>query len=395
MQETLQPDPVEVEDEAERNGKAKPGPRVVQRQEMIDDYIRNFFLKHGLEKSLSAFQKEWYEISQKGKVKIDEGEKIPDIKIKNQQLVEKMTKLNIELENAKVSAESAKATWDKLKKEKEYHMQHHKRVQEEKERLFKDIEKLKSLHSEYEDKYEQLKTKYEAAMKEKMLIKMERDRFLKSSQELGSTLKRLEKQDLSEDEEAPAEKAVPAKAAAAETKKNAANDSKKTNQSSNTTEALPKHTTVIPKEDASNPYLTTSFEPFPSKNVNPTRNFKAHHLAVTALVVHPRKPFIATGGDDFAWKIWSVPGGEMIIQGESHRDWISGLDFSPAGTQIATSSGDSTIKIWDLVGVKCAATFKAHAMPVYSVSYHHTGDFIVSGKLTINSRFQGSDSKVA
>ncbi len=103
----------------------------------------------------------------------------------------------------------------------------------------------------------------------------------------------------------------------------------------------------------------------------------------------------ATGGDDFAWKIWSVPGGEMIIQGESHRDWISGLDFSPAGTQIATSSGDSTIKIWDLVGVKCAATFKAHAMPVYSVSYHHTGDFIVSGKLTINSRFQGSDSKVA
>jgi WD40 repeat protein len=206
-------------------------------------------------------------------------------------------------------------------------------------------------------------------MKEKMLIKMERDRFLKTSNELAQTLKRLEKQDLSEDDEPPAEKKQ---------------DTKKDSSTKTVTEKTKdRQPTKIPKEDASNPYMTTSFEPFPNKNINPTRNLRAHNLAVTAIAIHPRKPFIATGSDDCTWKIWSVPGGEMIIQGESHKSWVSGLDFNPLGTNLATCSGDSTVKIWDFVQVECTATFKCHASPVYGVSYHHTGDFLVSGKLTI------------
>lgn len=353
-----------LEESRHTEGPPKPTPLVVHRQEMVDDMIRNFFINHGMQKSLGAFQKEWYEISQKGKVKSDETNKVPDIKIKNQQLRLKMDQLNNELETAKISAESAKATWDKLKKEKEYHMMHHKRVQEEKERLFKDIEKLKALHFEYETKFDQLKNKYEAAMKEKMLIKMERDRFWKTSHEMNTTLKRLEKQDLSEDEETAAEK-------------KAQESRKRMTLSTKTANGM----TRVPKQDASNPFLTQTFEAQPNKGLNPTRNFKAHNLAVTALAIHPRKPFIATGGDDFAWKIWSVPGGEMIIQGESHKDWVSGLDFNPIGTSLATCSGDSTVKIWDFVKVQCSATFKCHTQPVYSLSFHHTGDFLVSGRL--------------
>jgi WD40 repeat protein len=206
-------------------------------------------------------------------------------------------------------------------------------------------------------------------MKEKMLIKMERDRFLKNSNELATTLKKLEKQDLSEDDEPPADKKQ---------------DSKKDFTTKTLTEKTKdRQPTKIPKDDASNPYQTTSFEPFPNKNINPTRNLRAHNLAVTALAIHPRKPFIATGSDDCTWKIWSVPGGEMIIQGESHKSWVSGLDFNPLGTNLATCSGDSTVKIWDFVQVECTATFKCHASPVYGVSYHHTGDFLVSGKRSL------------
>lgn len=361
-----------------------PQPKVIQRQEMIDDYIRNFFLKHGLNKSLEAFQREWYEISQKGKIRLDDQDKVPDIKVKNQHLEEKIGKLKKELEQAKVSADSAKATWDKLRKEKEYHMQHHKRVLSEKEQLFSDIDKLKKLHLEYEQKYEQLKSKYEAATKEKMLIKMERDRYEKTATSLNQTLKKLEKQDLSEDEE-DQEKGSPLKTAA-DTKKS------KKSRKDETTESIPTKgpngQTRIPKDDITNPYLTTTFEAFPTKNLNPTRNFKCHSLAVTALAIHPRKPFIATGGNDFLWKVWSVPGGEMIIQGESHKDWISGLDFNPTGTNMVTCSGDSTVKIWDFLNVKCSATFKTHTQPVLGVSYHYTGDFVISGNhLLIKARW--------
>lgn len=393
-EETMKPE-LDIYEETLKSQVAQP--KTINRQEMIDDYIRNFFIKHGLEKSLSVFQKEWYEVSQKGKIKVDETDKAPDIKIKNQQLSDKLSKLNSELDEAKKAAESAKATWDKLRKEKEYHLQHKIRVDKEKTRLFEDINKLKKLHTEYEEKYEQLKAKYEAAMKEKMLIKMERDRYQTSSRELNHTLKRLEDQDLSVDKERPAEKPK-------QDLKRDQNSTSKTVKTLKGGQATTFSTkkgqddfgpgTKIPNEDISNPYLTQSFEPSPSKNVAPTRNLRAHNLAVTALAIHPRKPFIATGGADHTWKIWSVPGGEMIIEGSDHKDWISGLDFSPLGTNFATCSGDSTVKIWDFLKVGETFTFKCHSSPVYGVSYHHSGDFLVSGTL-FSSRLYGSDRSAA
>lgn len=351
----------------------KPVPSVIQRQELVDDFIRNFFQKHGMNRSLEMFQKEWYDNSQKGKVKSGQQEVVSDIQMKNKYLEEKIMELKGELNQANLTAENAKATWDKLKKEKEYHQSHHKRVQDEKTKLFGDIEKLKILHKDYSDKYSQLNSKYEAAMKEKMLVKMERDRYLKSVNELNKTSKKLEKQYLSEDEDdEPKDKKLDdLKRITGKTTSNDEGDKTK------------KPISKIPRNDFNNPYLTTNFDAFPSKNLNMNKNIKAHNSVITALVVHPRKPFFATGSEDLTWKIWSVPNGEMIMQGEGHKDWISGLDFNPSGTHLATCSGDSTIKVWDFIKVKCAATFKSHTHPVSSISYHHTGDFLVSGNMSL------------
>ena len=68
---------------------------------------------------------------------------------------------------------------------------HHHRVQQEKKRLAQDIEKLKTLHREYETKYQDLSSKYEAAMKEKMLIKLERDRLMAKSESLQKTVENV------------------------------------------------------------------------------------------------------------------------------------------------------------------------------------------------------------
>ena len=65
---------------------------------------------------------------------------------------------------------------------------HHHRVQQEKKKLNLDIEKLKGLHKQYENKYQELSTKYEAAMKEKMLLKLERDRLATKSDALQKSL---------------------------------------------------------------------------------------------------------------------------------------------------------------------------------------------------------------
>ena len=62
---------------------------------------------------------------------------------------------------------------------------HHKRVLNEKKSLNDDINKLKNLHTIYEQKYQELSTKYEAAMKDKMNVKIDRDKLLSKKDALN------------------------------------------------------------------------------------------------------------------------------------------------------------------------------------------------------------------
>lgn len=73
--------------------------------------------------------------------------------------------------------------------------------------------------------------------------------------------------------------------------------------------------------------------------------------------------------------------GENILSGEGHKDWISGIDFHPAGSHLVTGSGDKSIKIWDFVNSCCATTFIEHTMPVWTTKFHDTGDFVLSGSM--------------
>lgn len=90
-------------------------------------------------------------------------------------------------------------------------------------------------------------------------------------------------------------------------------------------------------------------------------------MAVSSLEMHPKKSIVATASDDFTWKIWTLPQGELIMSGEGHRDWVSGIDFHPKGTHLATSSGDCTVKVWDFINASCTHTFKDHIQPVWGV----------------------------
>ena len=82
--------------------------------------------------------------------------------------------------------------YTKLRKERDFHKMHHKRIVQEKNRLITDIKRLKNHYSSYEPTLKHLKQKYETAMKEKMLTKLERDRAVGQVHGLKSTLKNIE-----------------------------------------------------------------------------------------------------------------------------------------------------------------------------------------------------------
>ncbi|CAD8071038.1 unnamed protein product [Paramecium sonneborni] len=63
---------------------------IIERPEVVDDFICNFLIKNQMNKSLEVFQQEWYEHSQKGKLTTDGMEQVPDVYIQNEKSKEEL-----------------------------------------------------------------------------------------------------------------------------------------------------------------------------------------------------------------------------------------------------------------------------------------------------------------
>jgi hypothetical protein len=64
-----------------------------------------------------------------------------------QELEEELVAIRQELAAAREVAARASGTWDKFRKERDFHRMHHKRVAQEKNKLITDIKRLKVLSS--------------------------------------------------------------------------------------------------------------------------------------------------------------------------------------------------------------------------------------------------------
>jgi len=91
-----------------------------------------------------------------------------------------------------VIAEEAKSTWEKLRKERDYHKTHQDRVNGEKVEINQTIKEIKASHEEVEDKIEEIKKKLLDTTKEKALLKLEKDKLQKKAASVQATIKASE-----------------------------------------------------------------------------------------------------------------------------------------------------------------------------------------------------------
>lgn len=126
--------------------KSEPKPKVIERDVVIDDFIRNFLSRFGMSKTMNIFMQEWHELQKKGAFHDNSIGFITDIENKNARLKDKVTKMRGELGEAKIAAEQAKSTWEKLRKERDFHKTHQTRVNNEKVTINHNIKKIKDLH---------------------------------------------------------------------------------------------------------------------------------------------------------------------------------------------------------------------------------------------------------
>ena len=118
---------------------------------MIDDFIRNFLTKLKMKKTMNIFQQEWYDLQKKGTFQDLGIGLITDIKNKNTRMEAKLERMTNELKQAKIVAENAKSTWEKLRKERDFHKHHQDRVNNEKVQITGQIKNIKHEHDEMQD----------------------------------------------------------------------------------------------------------------------------------------------------------------------------------------------------------------------------------------------------
>ena len=96
---------------------AEPRSGTEVRPAVVDDFIRNFLIKVGMERTLDCFNTEWYELQSKGKLGEEYTNPVPDIYLRNQDLDEQVVTMRKEMEKMKAIAEKARGTWDNFRKQ--------------------------------------------------------------------------------------------------------------------------------------------------------------------------------------------------------------------------------------------------------------------------------------
>ncbi|SBT36460.1 WD repeat-containing protein, putative [Plasmodium ovale wallikeri] len=120
------------------------------------------------------------------------------------------------------------------------------------------------------------------------------------------------------------------------------------------------------------------------------KSFNAHGSAVLGLAYNGRVHLLATGGDDGMWKTWSATNYELVMASQAHKKWIGDICFNNEGNILCTCSGDSKIKLWDMIKEKCVYTFVNSAGPVWSLSFHYEEPLLV---LLPTKRFDVTEKK--
>lgn len=385
--------------QSQSSPKCQQQPHTQVRPAVVDDFVRNFLIKIGMTRTLDTFNHEWYELVAKGKLKEEDIGIVPDIYARNEALNDQVKELRHALDETRRVTEKAKGTWDKFRQQRDVHKMHHQRVLQEKDALAVKIKKLEKHVAAYEPLLQELRTKYENSMKEKMLMRLERDRQAAKAEALEAQMKALSSSTGSQRSSGPAPVAptpsnssggptlntLPSSNGKASTTSSGGGSrtSKKkseTASSGSASTSSPSTESRLPG-DGVNPFVDKRFEPMAAERMELVKTFPAHGQSVAALAFHPRNAIVATASDDATWKLWSAPAGELIMSGEGHRSWLAGVTFHPRGSHVATSSGDNTVKLWDFVGASCSLTLSDHAHPVWESAFHHDGDFLVSASM--------------
>ncbi|XP_075935584.1 sperm-associated antigen 16 protein [Anarhichas minor] len=335
--------------------------------EAVDDFLRNFLRRAGLSRTLNLFEAEWYGLAQKLRTEAPRtawtGVFMPDALTHGQLLRSELETVRVETDLLQRDVLVAVESLVRTQRERDFHRLQYRRVAEEKNRLIEDFKQLKEHLESYEPARRQLEDKYQAALSRKTLISLEKDRVQNTTDARLNEEKALIKRESSIKR----------------------SDSAGKSPANSTVTRHPEDTQFPVCSRLLDPQRAQgAFEKRKSPNsFSLSYSFRAHKLPISCIDLHPRKLILATASDDRSWRLWELlPNGEkvgqMVLTGEGHSDWLSGCSFHPDGAKLATTSGDSMVRLWDFSRGCCVLSLPGHCQPTWGCSFHSCGHFLAS-----------------
>jgi WD40 repeat protein len=93
----------------------------------------------------------------------------------------------------------------------------------------------------------------------------------------------------------------------------------------------------------------------------------------------------STSGDNTV-RLWDVGTGASRGTLEGHSDWVSAVAFSPDGQVVASTSGDNTVRLWDVGTGASRGTLEGHSDWVSAVAFSPDGQVVASASADMTVR---------
>ncbi|KAM3599795.1 uncharacterized protein V6R79_011712 [Siganus canaliculatus] len=339
--------------------------------ETVDDFLRNFLRRHGLSRTLNSFETEWYSSVHKhltGSVAAASPCVffIPDALTHRQLIQNELETVSMEADQLKKEVLVAGENLVRLQRERDFHRLQYRRVAEDKNRLIEDLKKLKVHLESFKPALKQLEDKYQAALRQKMHISLEKERLQNATEvRLKEQRTRISK-----------------------------SSAKSTKTRQQRPIEFPVYSSLVNPSGDQVDYKHLR----EVTSLSLSSSIRAHKLPISCIELHPRSQIAVSTSDDCTWRLWALPAagekvGQLVLTGEGHSDWLSDCSFHPDGSKLATTSGDSTVRLWDFYCGCCILTLTGHGQPTWGCSFHSSGHFLASSSADRTTRLWDLNSE--
>ncbi|XP_060800798.1 POC1 centriolar protein homolog A [Amyelois transitella] len=108
------------------------------------------------------------------------------------------------------------------------------------------------------------------------------------------------------------------------------------------------------------------------------KQLKGHRNGITALFYSPNEQQIASSSLDNTVLLWDPRGTMRSYRFQGHEEAVMDVTFSPSGKYMATASRDKTVRVWVPTVTGSTGMFKAHSQTVRSVQFSPDGSKIIT-----------------